>query len=187
MAFRVTFTNKITERLKEFLLSDKGRKILIAAALIAMLLLLFSAMSCGGKTESGGVSVKVEDTAALEKTLEERITRLVTKIDGVGDPSQIEVMITIDTSSTLVYEKDRRYECSSQSSENGGAENNVGETEVVLAGNSKEPLQIGTIQPTVRGAAVVCSGAADPLVRERVTYAVAKALNIGVSRVYITY
>lgn len=187
MAFRVTFTNKITEKLRDFILGDKGRKILIAAALAAMLLLLFSTMSCGGKSETSVNSVKAEDTEALEKTLEERITRLVSRIDGVGDPSEIEVMITLDTTSTTIYEKDRRFECSSQSSENGGAENNVGETEVVLAGNGKEPLQIGTVRPTVRGAAVVCSGASDPLVRERVTFAVAKALNIGVSRVYITY
>jgi len=187
MAFKVSFTTKITERLKDLLLGDKGKKILIVAALAAMLLLLFSTFSCDGKSESVGVSKQTENAAELERTLEERITRLVSRIDGVGDPAKIEVMITLDTSSTLIYEKDRRYESSSQADENGGAKNNVGETEVVLAGNSKEPLQVGTVQPTVRGAAVVCSGAADPLVRERVTYAVAKALNIGVSRVYITY
>ncbi len=187
MAFKVSFTGKITERLKELLLGDKGRKILIAAALAAMLLLLFSTFSCDGKPDSAGVSKQTEDAAELEKTLEERITRLVSRIEGVGDPSKIEVMITLDTSSTLVYEKDRRFESSSHTGESGGTANNVGETEVVLAGNGKEPLQVGTVQPTVRGAAVVCSGASDPLVRERVTYAVAKALNIGVSRVYITY
>lgn len=187
MAFKVSFTGKITERLRDILLGDKGRKLLIAAALAAMLLLLFSTFSCGGRSEKVGVASQTEDAAVLEKTLEERITRLVSRIDGVGDPSKIEVMITLDTSSTRIYEKDRRYEITSRSGENGGTENNVGETEVVLAGNSKEPLQIGTVQPTVRGATVVCSGAADPLVCERVTYAVAKALNVGVSRVYITY
>ncbi len=187
MAFKVSFTGKITEWLKELLLGDKGRKILIAAALAAMLLLLFSTFSCNGKSDSAGVSKQTEDAAELEKTLEERITRLVSRIDGVGDPAKIEVMITLDTSSTLIYEKDRRFESSSHTGESGGTANNVGETEVVLAGNGKEPLQVGTVQPTVRGAAVVCSGASDPLVRERVTYAVAKALNIGVSRVYITY
>ncbi len=186
MAFKVS-TKKLGERLREILLSDKGRKILIAAALGAMVLLLLSTFSCDGKTENAGTSSLTEDAAELEKTLEERIERLVSRIDGAGDPSQIEVMITLDTTSTKIYEKDRHFEASSQSSENGGTGNQVCETEVVLAGNGKEPLQIGTVQPVVRGAAVVCPGAADPLVRERVTYAVAKALDIGISRVYITY
>ena len=44
----------------------------------------------------------------------------------------------------------------------------------------------GTVQPKVRGAAVVCSGASDPVVREKVANAVAKALNIGISKVYVT-
>ena len=57
---------------------------------------------------------------------------------------------------------------------------------MVLAGSSKEPLQIGTLQPRVRGAAVVCSGAGDPVVKERVANTVAKALNIGLSKVYVT-
>lgn len=186
MAFKVS-AKKLGERLREILLSDKGRKILIAAALGAMVLLLLSTFSCDGKPEKVGASSQAEDAAALEKTLEERICRLVSRIDGVGDTSQIEVMITLDTTSTRIYEKDRRFEASSQSGENGGTGNEACETEVVLAGNGKEPLQIGTVQPTVRGAAVVCPGAADPLVRERVTYAVAKALDIGISRVYITY
>lgn len=186
MAFKVS-TSKLGERLREILLGEKGRKLLIGAALAAMVLLLLSTLSCDGKSKEAGAPQQTESVGALEKELEERIMRLVSRIDGVGDPSKIEVMITIDTTSTRLYEKDRRFEAASQSSENGSTENNTGETEVVLAGNGKEPLQIGSVQPTVRGAAVVCSGASDPLVRERVTYAVAKALNIGISRVYITY
>lgn len=186
MAFTVS-TKKLGERLREILLGEKGRKILIASALAAMVLLLLSTISCDGKSENAGVSQKTENAAALERELEQRITRLVSRIDGAGDSSRIEVMITLDTTSTRVYEKDRRFEASSQSSENVSTGNESVETEVVLAGNGKEPLQIGTVQPIVRGAAVVCPGAVDPLVRERVTYAVAKALNIGVSRVYITY
>lgn len=186
MAFTVS-TKKLGERLREFLLGEKGRKVLIAAALAAMVLLLLSTISCDGKSDDVGQTGETENVQALEQRLEERITRLVSQIDGVGDSSRIEVMITLDTTSTRVYEKDRRFEASSQSGENGGTGNETVETEVVLAGSGKEPLQIGTVQPIVRGAAVVCPGAVDPLVRERVTYAVAKALDIGVSRVYITY
>lgn len=186
MAFKVS-TSKLGERLREILLGDKGRKALIGAALAAMVLLLLSTLSCDSKSDNTGIPQQTENVGELERELEERIMQLVSRIDGVGDSTGIEVMITLDTTSTRLYEKDRRFEASSQSSENGGTGNETCETEVVLAGNGKEPLQIGTVQPTVRGAAVVCPGAVDPLVRERVTYAVAKALNVSISRVYITY
>ena len=92
-------------------------------------------------------------------------------------------MITLESSTELLYERDRKVQRSTDSdSESYGSE-----TEVVLAGSAKEPLQIGSVQPKVRGAAIVCSGASDPVVRERVTNTAAKVLNLGISRVYVTY
>lgn len=187
MAFNTAFTKNFTERIKDFLLGEKGRKVLIGAAVAAMTLLLLSTFSCGSDDQNSEELVLTENAAKLEASLEERVAELVSQISGVGDPSRIEVMITLDTTSTRVYEKDKRFEASSQNGENSGSESKAVQTEVVLAGNSKEPLQTGTIQPVVRGVAVVCPGASDPLVCERVTNAVAKALNVGVSRVCITY
>lgn len=169
-------------QLKEFILSDKGRRILIAAALAAMLGLLLSTLSCGGSKahESNSSSVRSEDIAQIEKTLEKRLEQIISKIDGVGSVS---VMITLDSSTELLYERDRKVQRSADSdSESYGSE-----TEVVLAGSAKEPLQIGTVQPKVRGAAIVCSGASDPVVKERVANIAAKALDLGISKVYVTY
>ncbi len=173
------------ERLKEFAASDKGRKIMIAAALAVMLLLLLSSVSCGKKSNSE-ISTQVahnEDISAMEKDLERRLERLLSEIDGVGSVS---VMVTVDTSSRLIYDRNVKTEGSQQSNSDNFSESFEKQTEVVLAGSSKDPLQIGTVQPQVRGAAVVCSGAADPVIRERVANIVAKALNIGISRVYVT-
>ncbi|MDE7231146.1 MAG: hypothetical protein K2N56_11755 [Oscillospiraceae bacterium] len=175
----------IPERLKEFAASDKGRKIMIAAALAVMLLLLLSSLSCGRKRNSE-ISVQAahnEDISAMEKDLERRLERLLSEIEGVGSVS---VMVTVDTSSRLIYDRNVKTEGSQQSSSDNFSESFEKQTEVVLAGSSKDPLQIGTVQPQVRGAAVVCSGASDPVIRERVANTVAKALNIGISRVYVT-
>ena len=173
-------------RLKEFAASDKGRKIMIAAALGLMLLLLLSSVSCGGKSASetnAQTTARGEDISAMEKDLEHRLERLLSEIDGVGSVS---VMVTVDTSSRVIYDRNVKTEGSQQSGSDNYSENFEKQTEVVLAGSSKDPLQIGTVQPVVRGAAVVCSGAADPVIRERVANTVAKALNIGISRVYVT-
>lgn len=169
-------------RIKDFLLSDKGRKALIIGALAVMLLLLLSTVSCGGKTQSE-TSQPAENAAEIERTLEKRVKELVSQIDGVGEVS---VMVTLDTVSERVYEKDYKSGSTSEGNSDSVRRSSENQTEVVLQGSSKQPLQIGTIQPKVRGAAVVCAGADDPIIREKVTYAVAKALNIGISRVYVT-
>lgn len=160
---------------KNLLSGENGKKILIIGAAAVLLLLLLSSAFGGGNKSSSKVkeekTLTVEDAAKLEKTLEARVKSLVESIDGAGTAT---VMVTLDRSSTLVFDKDEKQGNSNR------------ETETVLAGSSKEPLQTGVVLPKVRGAAVVCSGAGDPVVREKVTNAVAKALNIGVSRVYVT-
>lgn len=171
-------------RIKKFVLSDKGRKALIIGALAVMLLLLLSTVSCGGdKTSSVNTAQPAENAAEIERTLEKRVTELISRIDGVGEVS---VMVTLDTVSEVVYEKDHKSETAMEDNSNSVRKSSENQTEVVLQGSSKQPLQIGTIQPKVRGAAVVCEGAEDPIIREKVTNAVAKALNIGISRVYVT-
>ncbi len=172
----------VVERLKKFLFSDRGRKILIAAALAAMLLLLLSTVSCDGKKPSetdDKRKASSENIAEIERELEQRLEQIISKIDGAGSVS---VMITLDSSSELLYERDRKVERNSDSA----SESYGSETEVVLAGSAKEPLQIGTVQPKVRGAAIVCSGASDPVIKERVANIAAKALDLGISRVYVT-
>ena len=168
---------------KNLFSGENGKKILIFGAAAVMILLLLSTVSQSGKTTSHERTEIAEDAAKIEQTLEQRLQSLLEKIDGVGTVS---VMVTLDRSSQQLYEKDEKTETKLQNSSDGGTENTARETEIVLAGSAKEPLMTGIVQPKVRGAAVVCSGADDPVIREKVTYTVAKALNIGISKVYVT-
>lgn len=167
-----------SERVKQLLSNDRARKIIIVCGLAVMLLLLLSSFFGGdskSKAKSDAENYTI-DCSELEQNLEERLRELILQIDGVG---KVSVMITIDATERVLYEKNSK----SESKEKEYSE----ETEVVLAGSSKEPLEVGKIMPVVRSAAVVCDGAIDPVIRERVANIVSKALNIGISKVYVAY
>ena len=164
-------------RVKDLISGEKGRKILLVGGIFLLALLLISTLF--GEKKESTVAVKTENAAEIEEKLERRLCELISKIEGVGEVS---VMVTLDTTTTTVYEKDRKQEESAGNAVGSSSK----ETEVVLAGSAKQPLLSGSVMPTVRGAAVVCEGAANPLVREKVANTVAKALNIGISRVYVT-
>ena len=164
-------------RLKDFVSGEKGRKVLLIGGIFLLALLLLSTLFSEKKESTA--PVKSENVAEIEEKLERRLCELISRIDGAGEVS---VMVTLDTTTTAVYEKDRKLEETSGNAVGSSSK----ETEVVLAGSAKQPLLSGSIMPTIRGAAVVCEGAANPLVREKVANTVAKALNIGISRVYVT-
>lgn len=169
---------------KSLFAGEKGKKILIFGAAAVIVLLLLSSVTHGTKNASStNVTETSEDASELEERLEQRLEELLGKIEGVG---AVSVMVTLDRSSQTLFEKDEKTELNTKSESDGSSENAARETEIVLAGSGKEPLRIGVVQPKVRGAAVVCSGANDPVIREKVANTVAKALNIGISRVYVT-
>ena len=169
---------------KSLFSGENGKKILIFGVAAVLVLLLLSTVTGGSKKTASRETAEVfEDVSKIEQSLEQRLERLLENMDGVGSVS---VMVTLDRSSQTLYEKDEKSQTDHRTTSDGGTDNTARETEVVLAGSAKEPLRTGVVQPKVRGAAVVCSGASDPVIREKVTYTVAKALNIGISKVYVT-
>ena len=166
-------------KIKEYILeSDKGRRVVLAAGLTLMAVLLISCFFGGGEEVS--VSAEDMDITQTETALEKRLERLLSEIDGVSEPV---VMLTLDSSAESLYATDSS---SSRSSSEGG-ETTQSEQSVVLSGSSREPLQTSSVMPKVRGVAVVCGGAENPAVRERVVNTVAGVLNISTSRIYVTY
>ena len=164
--------------IRNFLSGEKGRKIIIAAGVAVILLLFLSTLSFSKDSPQESVQ---ESASQTERELEDRLTELISKIDGAGTVS---VMVTLESTSRSVYAQQTRTESSSSGNDSG--EKTSSETEVILAGSGKQPVEESVIQPTVRGVAVVCSGAADPVIKERITMAVSGVLNIGISQVYVT-
>lgn len=169
----MTLFSGIIDRLRN---SEKARRAVVVVGVVLMLVLLLSTFFSGENAD--GEDYDELSAAEIEQSLEERLTHLISCINGVGD---VAVMITLDTTSERVYVQ----EVNSSSDIDDGSESSRKETTLALTGG-KEAVEKSVIQPKVRGVAVVCTGADDPTIRERITRAVAGVLDISVSQVYVT-
>lgn len=162
----------------DFFGSDKGRRVLIILGAALMVLLLISSFL---PSASESVSVPIEENfGQTEREIEKRLSELIAQIDGAGSAS---VMVTLDTSSQRLFAQERK--TSSSTGEN--AQSSSEDISVATSGSGKDALETGTVLPQVRGVAVVCAGASNPAVKEKIANAVCGALGIRLSRVCVTY
>lgn len=139
---------------------------LIAIGLIGILLIGLSEwLSKAPQKEPSGNSVSVSQ---VEEALEQRLTALLSRVEGVGD---CYVMVTLEQGVQQVY----------------ASETSAGSESVLTVSTDNGPvgLLITEIQPIIKGVVIVCDGGEDSEVRERVTAAVATAFNLSSRRVYV--
>ena len=165
---------RLTERFGGFfsrLGNGRWRRFVIIAGIAAIALLFLSTViPAGGAQQPQDSSAE----ARVERELEQRLTDIISQIDGVTSP---QVMVTLDRTSERVFAEEVK---SSSSGDSLSSENSPALT------GSKDALEKSVILPKVRGVAVVCGGAENMLVREKVVNTAARVLDIGVSQVYVT-
>lgn len=150
------------------------RRLVLIAGIAAIALLFLSTLT--PQSEPQAVQqYTAEETAKLERELERRLTELLAEIDGVSSP---QVMVTLDRTSERVFAEESK-------TRSGSGENST-ESTLALSGSGKEALETSVILPKVRGVAVVCGGAEDIVIREKVVNTAARVLDIKVSQVYVT-
>lgn len=150
------------------------RRLVLIAGIAAIALLFLSTLT--PQSEPQAVEqYTAEETAKLERELERRLTELLAEIDGVSSP---QVMVTLDRTSERVFAEESK-------TRSGSGENST-ESTLALSGSGKEALETSVILPKVRGVAVVCGGAEDIVIREKVVNTAARVLDIKVSQVYVT-
>ncbi|MDD2955222.1 MAG: stage III sporulation protein AG [Oscillospiraceae bacterium] len=125
------------------------------------------------------------------QALEERLLALVTSIRGVGEAR---VWVTLESGTELVYahEEIKNTDTTQDYGENGVKtlrEKDNSQQKLILiegADGQQEPLVRTQREPVIQGVVVVCRGAGDMEVVERVTEAVTCALGVSSSRVCVT-
>lgn len=150
------------------------RRLVLIAGIAAIVLLFLSTLAPQSEPQTVQ-QYTAEETAKLERELERRLTELLAEIDGVSSPR---VMVTLDRTSERVFAEESK-------TRSGSGENST-ESTLALSGSGKEALETSVILPKVRGVAVVCGGAEDIVIREKVVNTAARVLDIKVSQVYVT-
>lgn len=124
--------------------------------------------------------------AEYEKALENRLSVLLKHVAGAGEVS---VMITLENTEQTVYAQaeqstsDAAQDADSAVSRRSSYTNDV----VLLEGeDGEQALEETTVQPTIKGVAVVCSGAGDIRVVTRITELVSTVLGITTNRICVT-
>ncbi|MBE6713251.1 MAG: hypothetical protein E7580_07005 [Ruminococcaceae bacterium] len=116
------------------------------------------------------------DERAYTKDLEDRLSAMLEEMEGVEN---VRVMITLDSSS--------RYRFAQQESATLQGSTYVSSYLTQdLGSGSKEPILIEVGSPKIKGVSVVCRGAENILIREKIIGLISGTLNLTKNKIYVT-
>ncbi len=149
-----------------------------------LLILLSDMLPDKKKTEPEETSqpspVSRSDAEEYRKQLEEELCDILSQLDGV---SNVRVMVSVGGTGEYVYAEqndiEQRTDSLSESLKRQG--------EIIIADKSgeKQPVLKKIISPEICGAAIVCTGASDPRVKERVINTASAALGLSTGRISV--
>lgn len=162
--------------------TDKKTALFVVIGFTAILIIFFSEFSNFGNDEEEKI-INTEEMSSVTycEYLEDKVQEIVESIDGAG---KAKVMITLSETTEYIYatnDKDTRK--NNENSDDSTFENDY----VIIENNSNDTgLLIKTIEPKVRGVAVVCEGGNDSTVQRQIYSAISAVLNISTSRISIS-
>ncbi|SFP96586.1 stage III sporulation protein AG [Lachnospiraceae bacterium XBB1006] len=147
------------EALKKKVFSMKKESLLFVF-LIGVLLLVLG-MPTSDKQKETEVDAEDEETrlSGFEERMEEKLQALLSEMEGAGE---VQVMVTVEDTGESVMGKDSRL------AEKESEESTVYQEE----GQGRKPFVISSKTPRVQGVVIVCEGAGNPVVKQRISEAV---------------
>ena len=159
----------------EFIKTNKKTCICFIAGLLGILL-IFASEAFGNSSKKSETSNK--EYVSYSNEMEEKLADIISKVDGAG---KTKVFLTIEESEEYVYAQD----ISTDRKDN--TQINDDKKYVIVDGNSgKDGLLIKTVNPKIRGVAIVCEGGDDPVVQQRIYSCVSASLGISTARISIS-
>lgn len=175
--------NQIKDYLNKFSVIKNNKKLslIVIAGFLAILLIFISEFDFNEDDTEEYNDFTGTSTYEYCNYLEDKVTEIVESIDGAG---KTKVMITLSETTEYVYatnDKDTRK--NTDTDDDSTSEN---EYVIIEQNNNDTGLLIKTIEPKVRGIAVVCEGGNNAAVQNQIYSAVGAVLNISSSRISIS-
>lgn len=175
----------VAQKIRIYFSEEKSKKIIIIIGFVGIALIFLSSFfgtDIPKETTKENTAIVTNDVSEYKQDLEQNLADIVATIDGAGTTN---VMITMDSSTELVYAVDEKL------NENNNLDESSSSTEsahitVRCSDGSEETVLLKEVQPKIRGVLVVCSGGGNSVVNQRVLDAVTKALNISSAKVCVT-
>lgn len=159
----------------DFIKTNKKTFICFIAGLLGILL-IFLSEAFPNAQEKNKNSEKTYVSYSNET--EEKLADIISKVEGAG---KTKVFLTIEESEEYVYAQN----ISSDKKDN--AQQNEDKEYVIVDGNGgKSGLLVKTVNPKIRGVAIVCEGGDDPAVQQRIYSCVSASLGISTARISIS-
>jgi stage III sporulation protein AG len=163
--------------------------LLIAGAAGALILVL--APLGTGQTDAAPKTQQEQRSVEEYKTqLEGELTELLSSIEGV---SEISLMITLESAGENVYATEKRASVNllsdslSTSQKRVENQNDSEDSYIILksADGSESAILVKQLQPVIKGAAIVCKGADNEVIRQKIIETTAIALDLSTNRVSV--
>lgn len=168
-------------------LMNSKSKYVVLIGIVGILLIFLSTISSKKEPIKKEKTEKLTSQTSEEyiKQLEVKLNNIISKIEGVG---RSEVLITMENGVENVYANSEKK--TTNSSENiSGKMSTRDDTQkdivVIDTHEGKKALMVTQKEPTIKGVLVVCDGADNVSVVEKVTDAVSKSLNIKKNRLSV--
>ena len=169
-------------------------KIIVFCGITGMIFLLISTLFADKTTEKSVSADPQRKTADVllyeyENRLEQNLAEMICSIEGAGSTK---VMITMESTAEEVYatnknvsQKDSNATKQSDMSDNKDLSTQSTYITVELSDGTQQTVLIKEIQPKVRGVLIVCNGGDNEIIKEKVTEAVSRILDISSSKVSV--
>lgn len=160
---------------------NKKTALFVVIGLAGMFLILISEIDFGSDKDKKELLEDDFSTAQYCDYLERKVEEIVRSIDGAGETR---VMITLSETTEYVYATNDKI--NRKNSENSADIDSDKEYVIIEKNNNDSGLLLKTIEPKVRGVAVVCEGGADAQVQQQIYSAVGAVLSLSTSRISIS-
>lgn len=159
----------------EFIKANKKTLICFIMGMLGIAIIFASEVFNNYKKEN---VVLPNEYISYSDELEKKLENLISSVDGAGKTS---VLLTIEENEERIYAQN------TSSNIKPDSQNSIQQEFVIVDDNGgKDGLLIKTVNPKIRGVAVVCEGGDNPKVQQRIYSCISASLGVSTARISIS-